>query len=471
MKQFKLKKHRRFNFLGIILMMVLGVLVLDVSHLYPGGGPNVNGAKLYIQQNDLDKALSVLLKEINERNPNNEDAWYLLGYVYARQKNYAKMMEAFNKAVELKPKFKDKGIKINKDTGPQFHSQFGTEMILRIIWGNAFNAAVKYFNDGVNAADDSTRINDFEKSIENFKTASIIMPDSLLAFRNMAAAMLNIGRYEESIEPLQQALAHKPDDVEVRTMLAQVYMTSEKDSLALPILEQLWAEGNHTVEVAENLSGAYMRLGNTEKAKSLYKEALETNPNNFNFLYNYGTLLLQADEFEPAIELFEKAYAIDNQAADINYNLGAAYLNRGVAKKEALPEDSEDTSYKEDFKLALPYLEKAIKMNPTDEHIWFTLGQIAGQLNKISLAGYAFSKGDPTKSALDKKVIVGMPSSSLKAILGEPDVINPLESEQFPGVEEWLYKKRAASKGKIAIPDQLNIYVENERVEALMVLK
>jgi len=100
---------------GVILICML----VGSSLLFAGGGPNVNGAKLYIKQNDLEKALGVLMKEVENVNTkkgsgsNNEDAWYLLGYIYARQGEYEKMMEAFDKAVELKPKFKEKGVKIS----------------------------------------------------------------------------------------------------------------------------------------------------------------------------------------------------------------------------------------------------------------------------------------------------------------------------------------------------------------------
>lgn len=455
----------------IVAFVVLGAVLLSFSYLWAGGGPNVNGAKLYIQQNRLDDALRVLLKEIEEVNPDNEDAWYLLGYVYARQGKYDKMMQAFDKAVELKPKFMDKGIKVNKDTGTRFHSQFGVDMITRIVWGNTFNLGVKYFNDAVSSESDSVRTANFEKAVEAFREAALIKPDSTLSYRNMAAALFNMGKIDESIEPLKESIARNPKEPETKIMLATAYMNSQRDSLALPILEELWAQGYRDVDICDYLAQVYIRTGRVEEAGSVYKEAIATNPDNFQFRYNYGTILLEANDFDAAIEQFVKAYEIDPESADINYNLGAAYLNRGVAKRDALPEDSEDLSYVEDFKLAFPYLEKSIKMNPYDERSWFALGQIAGKLNKISLAGYAFSKSEPQKSALDNKVIVGMESSTLKLILGEPDVIKPLESEVFTGVQEWIYKKRQASQGKIAIPEQLNVYVENGRVDALMVFK
>ena len=93
----------------LVVFTVLLTILVSNSNVFAGGGPNVSGAKLYIKQNDLDNAIKVLEKEINEVNPNNEDAWYLLGYIYARRSNYDNMLKCFNKAVELKPEFHKKG--------------------------------------------------------------------------------------------------------------------------------------------------------------------------------------------------------------------------------------------------------------------------------------------------------------------------------------------------------------------------
>ncbi len=470
--RFKIERMPSQCWLGKMMMLTLLVaLTCGVPALLAGGGPNVSGAKLYIQQNNLDQALSVLMKEINTVNDKNEDAWYLLGYVYARQKKYDDMMDAFNRAVELKSKFHDKGIKIGKDSGTQFHSAFGVDMILKVVWGNAFNSAVKQFNNAVNATDDSSRDKSFGLAIDGFKTAATIMPDSTLAYRNWAAALLNAGRSEESIEPLRKAVEIAPNDKETRLMLAQVYSNNSRDEEALGLLEQLWEEGERTTSVADVLSRIYVRTKDFDGAKKIYQEAILANPDNFQFRYNYGTILLEVQDYDGAVTQLEKAYELDPESPDINYNLGAAYLNRGVSAREAIPEDSEDKSYLADFEAAFPFLEKSIKMNPDDENTWMTLGRIAGQLNKISLAGYAFSKGELERSAMGEKVVVGMPSDALKTILGEPDRVKALESEQFGNIEEWVYRERSKAAGKLAIPEPLNVYVADGRVDALMVIK
>lgn len=454
------------------VMFGLFILVLGVTSVWAGGGPNVTGAKLYIRQNQFDQAIKVLKKEIEEVNPNNEDAWYLLGYVYALQKDYDKMLEAFNKAVQLKPKLRKKGVSINGDPGTQFQAKNGVDIILKVIWGNSFNEAVQYFNNAINATTDSVRVANFEKSVEYFKLAAKILPDSALAYRNLAAALINLGKYEESIPYLEEAVKRAPKDAETKTMLASVYMTVGKDSIAIPMFEELWEQGNRNLDVADYLARAYIKQGKNEEAKAIYKEMIQSNPDNFSLRSNYGVLLLEAKQYDEAIEQLSKAYELDPENPDINYNLGAAYLNRGVAKRDSLPEGSTDSSYVEDFKKALPFLEKAVSMNPDDPQTWLTLAQIAGRTHKVALSGYALAKSEGTNSAINGMVRIGMQGADLKLILGEPDEVKKVESEVFGDVEEWMYKpKKANSKSKVDIKQPVNVYVRNGRVDAILVIK
>ena len=68
--------------------------------------------------------------------------------------------------------------------------------------------------------------------------------------------------------------------------------------------------------------------------------------------------------------------------------------------------------------------------------------------------------------------MVGMPSDTLKAVLGEPEKAKPVESEVFTDVEEWVYNERRGTKGnKIAIPNQLKVYVVDGRVDAIEVVE
>ena len=75
---------------------------------------------------------------------------------------------------------------------------------------------------------------------------------------------------------------------------------------------------------------AYVATDQIGKARSSFKQAVQNEPDNKIYRYNYGTLLLQAEEYEAAIEQLERAVELDSSYASALYQLGAAYQNRGV---------------------------------------------------------------------------------------------------------------------------------------------
>jgi tetratricopeptide (TPR) repeat protein len=382
------------------------------------------------------------------------------------------MMECFNKAVELKPKFreKNKGIKISGDSGTKFRSQHGTDLIMTVAWGELINTAVARYNDAVNAPDEATKEAKYLEAADKFGMAIQVMPDSTLAHRNQAAAFMNTGKYEEAIDPLRKALEKDPSDVDVAKMLGQVYSLTGKEQESIDVFQKLWDGGNQSADIADQLARAYLNTDQKDKAIEIFKAAIEANPENTGFKYNYGLILLEAKEYNGAIEQLQSVYDIDPQTGDVVYNLGAAYLNLGVSQRDSLPEDSEDKTYLEAFKKALPFLEESLANNPDNSQIWFSLGQIAGQLNKMALAGYAFAKGDDKRQELEGKVVVGMSSEQVKAIFGEPSRVTALETEKF-NIEEWNYAP--SSNGKVQFEYPLNVYVDtgSGRVDAIMLIK
>jgi tetratricopeptide (TPR) repeat protein len=267
------------------------------------------------------------------------------------------------------------------------------------------------------------------------------------------------------------ALQKDPDDVDVAKMLGQVYSLTNREQESIDVFRKLWDSGNQTADIADQLARAYLNTDQKDKAIDIFKVAIEKNPENTGFRYNYGLILLEAKEYRAAIDQLHKVYELDPQTGDVIYNLGAAYLNLGVTQRDSLPAESEDKTYLEAFKKALPYLEESLAANPDNTQIWFSLGQIAGQLNKMSLAGYAFAKGDNKRQLLEGKVVVGMSSEQVKAIFGEPSNVSPLESDKFT-IEEWNYTP-SSTNGKVELEDPLNVYVDtgSGRVDAAMLLQ
>jgi tetratricopeptide (TPR) repeat protein len=86
---------------------------------------------------------------------------------------------------------------------------------------------------------------------------------------------------------------------------------------------------------------------------------------------------------------------IDPNYNNAIYNLGVTYLKWGLAiQKKAEAENKIDESYKEKYRLALPYLEKAVEMPEADANTWELLGRVYSVLGMTDEANKAFNIAD-----------------------------------------------------------------------------
>jgi tetratricopeptide (TPR) repeat protein len=89
-------------------------------------------------------------------------------------------------------------------------------------------------------------------------------------------------------------------------------------------------------ELQNQRLSALNSTGNTEKAMQAYRQQIERNPENARYRYNYGSLLLNSDRYDEAIEQLSEAVKLDSDDPKKQYNLGAAYLNKGVVLQDSL---------------------------------------------------------------------------------------------------------------------------------------
>ncbi len=189
---------------SVLILTAFAIILIYLSVTgFQCASAEVTGAKVYMQRQDWVNAEKQLLKEV-ENNPKNAEAWFLLGYVRGEQKNYTGMLEAFNKSLEISNQYE-------KDIN-NFKLKY---------WVDNFNAGVIYFSRYQNNRDS---IHYIDKAIEAFKTATLIIPDSASAYKNLAYSYLVKENIDSAVEPLKKAveLSHEKD-VDAMKMLGKIY--------------------------------------------------------------------------------------------------------------------------------------------------------------------------------------------------------------------------------------------------------
>lgn len=361
----------------------------------------LTSAKLYIQQKNYDKAIASLEKDV-AKNPKSDEGYYLLGYVNGEQGELSAMIDSYDKSLAVSNKFAKEIIDYKKYQ-----------------WQDNFNKGVGLFNRGTKVAsnkDSSSMF--FSKSIEKFENCILIEPDSVSAYQNLVYSLINADRESELEAPLKKiielnhAASAYVDLSKVYNNQAVVQMNSYKDTKnvadsldamktydkEIALLEEGFKLYPEDAAILAQLSNAYVETDRMETAMETFKIGIEKDPMNEIYRFNYGVLLLGANNFQPAVEQFEKAIEIKNDYTSAYYNLGVAYLKWGAAlQEEAIADESDDVSYKEKYKAAVAPLEKYLESNPEDAAIWNYLGKVYANLGDTEKSKDAFDKSDQFK--------------------------------------------------------------------------
>jgi len=300
----------------IFLSLLLGVFLLAGADGC-SSDPNVEGAKLDLRNQDYDRALQNLETAL-EKNPANAEALELKGRVLS-EKAFAitdqdehiglihDMVEAFSKAQEVDPLLAET-----------------ITNSMRFAYANEFTRGIQAFNRGRN--DDS----EFAVAARYFHAAGDIFPDSSGAYVNEAYAYMNANQPENALVPFEMALEAGDTEPDTYRFLAGLYQTYDRPEEGISLLERASEMYPDNVDIQTELLNAYQVTGQTDKALERYLDAVNREPENKLFRYNYGSLLVQVERYDDAVAQLEAAIAIDADYSNAHYNLGAAYINMAV---------------------------------------------------------------------------------------------------------------------------------------------
>lgn len=303
--------------LGLICSVLIITVLLGAAGC--GGDPNVEGAKLALTQDEVDYAdYYSKLDESIAADPTNAEAHYVKGRLMKRQLGevrdadersmlLGKMVGAFNSALEIEPD--------------------NSEIMQEVT-----NAYIEEFRSGYNAFQRGQEDeNAYAVAVQHFQNASMIRPDSLSPYVNQAYALFQAGSATEAIMPLEKAIGLGEENVDTYTFLSSIYQTENRmeDSIDLLLKAREMHPGSE--EIRGQLLNAYIATDQIDRAMDDYSSAVDSEPDNKIYRYNYGTLLMGADMYDEAIEQLTAAVEIDPEYGDAYANIGAAYANKAIS--------------------------------------------------------------------------------------------------------------------------------------------
>ncbi len=351
--------------------------------------PNLNKALASLNEGKLAEAKENIDAAIlNEKMKEDGKTWYYRGLIYMAIDSSSNeqinqlapnaidvALEAF---AEADKKGKKGGYFIQDASGmPQTKDQqIGW-------WGGAHvNKAIKHYQN-----------EDFEAAVNDFEIAAKINPNDTTAYFYGGYAAYQGENWDKALENFNTYLAKGGTSIDAYNVIYQIYSGPKKDhEKLLPIIREARKKYPTNPEFPKMEIGALIELNRIDEAKAGLIEAIKTEPNNKILHFYLGYANASTNDVEAAKKNYEDALKIDPSYFDAQVFLAKLmYADALTIKKQmgqlGISADDKKKRFEldkvlvEKLKVALPYWEKAEKLNSTDQETLDALYSIYGDLD------------------------------------------------------------------------------------------
>ena len=241
------------------------------------------------QADDYEQAES-LCRQILEAQPEQAEAWRLLGEVCLFQGKYAQAVAGYQQALRLGP-------------GP----------------------AESYNNLGVAL----TQQDQPDEAIGYYRQALGLKPDYVEAANNLGVALTQQGQLSEAVALLREALRHKPDYAEAHNSLGIALEAQGLLDEAVACYHQALRYRPNYPKAYNNLGIALAAQGKLDEAVASYRQSLRLSPNSSDAGNNLAAVLVQQGKWDEAVLGCRQALQADPANAEAHNNLAVALAAQG----------------------------------------------------------------------------------------------------------------------------------------------
>ena len=355
---------------AIMAMLPLGLLAQkDVVSAY-----NAN------QDGDYLKAAEFIDQAILDEKANvKEKTWRYRGNIYTNLASdsalYAQVPDALEKAAASFVKADELDVK----------QRYSSERMADIARGAtiAGNSGISYFNSGV-----------YGRAGELFVTASemtmMLGAVDTMAIFNSALCFEKAAMYDRAVDQYMMCGGYGYQVPDVFLFAANIQKMEGDTAKALTTLQNARQDFPREQALIIEELNIYLVAGQFELAKENLMLAAEQDPTNEILWFSLGSVYDNLEMQDEAVDAYSKSLEIKEDYFDANYNLGALYFNKAgqmvneandmwkprMSKDEATKQKELEDGGKAMFSTALPYLEKALEVEPEDRETLRSLRDI-----------------------------------------------------------------------------------------------
>lgn len=245
-------EKRKAITLVVVLLLVGGLIAAGYYAMRPQAAPSLDMAAVQAQMDAGQYSeAQAALEQIVEQDPQNAEAYFLLGLANFNLQQYPEARAAFSQALQLEP-----------DRASAVHHNLG---------------ALAY------------QTGDLDTAVKEFKAALQAEPEDPDTLYQLGATYLVMALPQDAASPdpamlskaegeFKEALQYDPQQAASMVGLGNVYLLQDRAADAIKILEQAVSAAPDMGEALFALGRAYAIAGQNEQAKETLQKFLKMNP-------------------------------------------------------------------------------------------------------------------------------------------------------------------------------------------------
>jgi len=246
-----------------------------------------------------------------------------------------------------------------------------------------------YLNSGVALYQED----DHEHAMINFEKSQRISPSDTLGYYFASILAQNMEDWDKAIFNINEFIAKGGKSPDAYSWLITIYNTHKQDkNKALEIAREAKAKFPEKTDFAKFEIGLLIDLDKIDEAKAGLEQAVKDEPDNKVLHFFLGFTYLKQNQLDLAKASFEAALKVDPEYFDAQIYLARVVSedaktikremnNLGISEKDKKRRFELDKIYVDKLKIALPYWEKAEKLNPSDQEVLDELYAIYSDLD------------------------------------------------------------------------------------------
>ncbi len=293
---------------------VLVISILFMLLLTSCQSPELTSAKVYFQQENIEKAKEQLLIAKSNEPSNPEVPWLLATKIYMPEKEWDKAREELDLCVKIDPTYKDKA-----------------DNELRRVWAQFHTKAANIFNEGIQSIfpeDKDSLLTvaaaEFEKALEIKKDKAtyngiikcyFITNDSSMVIKHTEDAMENgifdkdiiyyytqvlwrPGNKENALTIIEDILAEHSDFLDLNLLYIQYLTELDRNDIAIKSCEELSNKYPSNLDIKFILAQIYVKNDRLDEATREFEKVLAENPDDNDVIIRIAEAYFKVKDYE-----------------------------------------------------------------------------------------------------------------------------------------------------------------------------